>query len=201
MLSHASLLPENKVIQAWYHDNNDTKPPTTPHRPFPDEPVSLAFLATMGVELTYMTLPPPNDVDLHMARLCEERQYKHHDQLTLSFETDEGGWLPRIYTEHMHPDEEIRYVLEGDAYMDVRDPDDRWIRFHLVPGVLLVVPAGLYHRFTLTTSNRLKVVRLFKNPGGWISIVRDAESDKAACHQAYLEAFRHKDATPKAARE
>ena len=83
---------------------------------------------------------------------------------------------------------DVRYVLDGSGYFDVRDKTDRWIRVEVTKGDLLVLPAGIYHRFTVTTASYSRVLRLFLHDAAvWTSLPRpqDAHPTRAAYLAAY----------------
>lgn len=91
-----------------------------------------------------------------MNSLALERGYKNRDEITVSpvamgdvYETK----VKAFFNEHIHEDEEIRYILDGEGFFDVRAKDDHWVRIKLEKGDLIILPAGIYHRFTTDSNN------------------------------------------------
>ncbi len=102
-------------------------------------------------------MPPssPSSAD-QVEHLARTRNYANRDEITVSSAAMGAVYEDKIktfYDEHMHEDEEIRYILKGTGYFDVRDAEDKWLRIQAAPGDLLILPAGIYHRFTVDEQN------------------------------------------------
>lgn len=110
-------------------------------------------------------------------RLKAERGYVEQDIIELQPDTPNLDALcAKFVGEHLHTDDEVRYVLEGEGIFDLRSQDDRWMRVTVEPGDLLVVPAKLHHRFLLTERKHIRCVRLFKDSSGWVPQYRHASA-------------------------
>ena len=78
-------------------------------------------------------------------------------------------------------------MIDGSGYFDVRDINEEWIRILVEPGDLIVLPAGIYHRFTLDTKDYIKVIRLFVGEPVWKAHNRgDDGVDQMPCRGEYL---------------
>ncbi|KAF4352868.1 hypothetical protein CsatB_026246 [Cannabis sativa] len=167
------------AMEAWFMDDSNEHP-RLPHRLNPKELLPLDKLAELGV--LYWHLNPKNyENDEELRHIRETRGYNYMDLIDIRPEKLENyeEKLKNFYTEHIHGDEEVRYCLEGSGYFDVRDKEDRWIRIWIKAGDLIILPAGIYHRFTLDTSNYIKLMRLFIGEPVWTAYNRPQEEHPA----------------------
>lgn len=148
------------------------------------KPVDPSYLASLGV--LYSNHPDLSTVDV----LAKQRDYKNRDEITVSPTAMGDVYEDKVksfFNEHLHEDEEIRYVRDGAGYFDVRSEGDDWVRIRLEKDDLIILPAGIYHRFTTDQDNYIKAMRLFKDEPKWTPLNRGAETDVNQHRKAYLE--------------
>lgn len=101
--------------------------------------------------------------------LKAERGYVAQDEVALWPEMPNlPAILDKFRPEHLHDDDEVRFVLSGEGVFDIRSTGDRWMRVEVSAGDLIVVPSGRNHRFFLTDSKAIRCVRLFQDTAGWV---------------------------------
>jgi 1,2-dihydroxy-3-keto-5-methylthiopentene dioxygenase len=112
---------------------------------------------------------PEPDYEAELRALAEAAGYVERDIVELTPQTPNlDAICAKFATEHLHTDDEVRFVLAGEGVFDIRDDDDRWMRVTVEPGDLIVVPKDRYHRFFLTDRNHIRCVRLFQDSAGWV---------------------------------
>lgn len=171
-------------MRAYYHDNADGDV-RLPHDT--GKSVDEQQLKDIGVLAFHF-----DDIE-GVNGLAKERKYVSRDEVTITPQGMGGEEIYQqklkiFYAEHLHEDEEIRYILDGDGYFDVRSDSDDWIRVHLEKGDMLILPAGIYHRFTLSDKDYIKTMRLFQEEPKWIPHNRPC--DENDYRVKYLESIR-----------
>jgi len=161
-------------MRAYFYDNSDSDP-REPHEHLTT--VTPEELRNVGV--LYWRLDGDDYLD-KINNIAKERNYKCRDEINVSKEGLGDSYESKLkifFQEHLHEDEEIRYILDGSGYFDVRDLLDRWIRIAVTKGDLIVLPAGIYHRFIVDTNDYIKAMRLFKEEPKWTPINRPADDN------------------------
>ncbi|KAK3906339.1 Acireductone dioxygenase [Staphylotrichum tortipilum] len=148
--------------------------------------LSPSDLEALGV--LYFQIPTVAGVDA----LAAERGYRNRDEITVSPDAMGAVYEDKVksfFAEHLHEDEEIRYVRGGRGYFDVRDKGDQWVRIALEKDDLIILPAGIYHRFTTDETNFIQAMRLFKDEPKWTPLNRSEDLDTNQHRKEYVSEF------------
>eukprot|EP01060_Flectonema_neradi_P019767 TRINITY_DN2715_c0_g1_i1.p1 TRINITY_DN2715_c0_g1~~TRINITY_DN2715_c0_g1_i1.p1 ORF type:complete len:289 (+),score=53.95 TRINITY_DN2715_c0_g1_i1:47-868(+) len=184
-----SVLDEKTVqgscMKAWHLDNKSsasafTRNSIRPGKRLDLPSVTLRELKGLGVSYWKVNL---NDFSI-VNQMCKEHNYKHLDEVKLHQTTKDEGTLEKWFTEHFNADHQLRLVIEGSMFVDVRSKEDTWIRMHLLPGDFITILPGIYYRETLDEDDYVWVMRLLRDSGRWIPLPR---SENNTTHPARLE--------------
>ncbi|XP_024372627.1 uncharacterized protein [Physcomitrium patens] len=175
-------------IKAWYYNPSDA-PPSEPHQYSPNRDVSTDHLQKLGV-LTWTQIETDQfENNRFLNKIKTVRGYNYEEVLTVAPEA-----LPnfeentkKFFMEHLHDHEEIRFILDGVGYEDVRDYDGQWIRIEIKKGDLIVLPPGMYHRFTLDKNQYLKALLLYQGTPTRIQFEKNPETDIMEVRLDYVQ--------------
>ncbi|XP_029451654.1 1,2-dihydroxy-3-keto-5-methylthiopentene dioxygenase isoform X1 [Rhinatrema bivittatum] len=163
------------MVEAWYMDESP-EDQRRPHRQRPNRPVSVEELQQLGV-CSWKLDADNYETDPELAQIRKEQNYSWMDIITIHKDKlpNYEEKIKIFYEEHLHLDDEIRYILDGSGYFDVRDKEDKWIRIYMEKGDMITLPAGIYHRFTLDENDYVKAMRLFVGDPVWTPYNRPAD--------------------------
>ncbi|KAH9052652.1 1,2-dihydroxy-3-keto-5-methylthiopentene dioxygenase [Lactarius vividus] len=118
------------------------------------------------------------------------RPYPHHYPFG-----HRGRWetvVDKLANECGWDNRDTTYVTKeglGDYFERMHDkfftelyPTDRWIRVRVLPGVFIIIPAGIYHRFTLDGLNQGEFQ--------YFSRVRGLKTDASPFCYRYLDSLK-----------
>lgn len=194
--------PDSEWPEAWVMNQGEIDDQMAENRLDPNVPFSVAQLRELGISYWKMdaesyTYPvksvpwdPKDATDPKLQQLRDDRGYSYADIITVHPDHlpayDEK--LKSFFEEHIHDAEEIRYILGGSGYFDVRDKEDKWIRIHVKKGDLMTLPEGIYHRFTCDKQNLIHAMRLFVGQPIWTPFNRP-DCDDHPSRKKYVEVF------------
>ena len=119
--------------------------------------------------VTYLQLPTEESTyKPPLEKIMGENGYVTMDQVKMWADMPNFQALcDKFVGEHLHTDDEVRFVLDGSGVFEIRSNDDRWMKILVEQKDYISVPANRFHRFYLTDEKKIHCVRLFKDQTGW----------------------------------
>ncbi len=134
--------------------------------------VTASELKSNGIDYEHLAL---DHYQAGLDAIKAKHGYVTQDVIELTPETANlPAILAKFDKEHLHTDDEVRFVLAGAGIFDIRSIDDKWMRVEVFSGDYISVPKDRYHRFFCTDENFIRCVRLFKDTSGWTPLYRAA---------------------------
>lgn len=105
-----------------------------------------------------------------VSSISARRGYQAADVISLWPTTpDLDVLLAKFNREHIHSEDEVRFVVSGRGVFTVRDVDGDLWDFEVHPGDLLAVPESKQHWFELCDDRHIQCIRLFTDKAGWVA--------------------------------
>lgn len=194
--------PDESWPEAWYMmDDGTYDDQKCENRLTPNKPATVRGLRDLGIsywkmdadsfEYPVKAIPwdPKDAADPKLMAIRDKRGYSYADIISVKPDLLPGydEKIKAFFEEHIHDAEEIRYILDGSGYFDIRDVDDKWIRIHIKKGDLMTLPEGCYHRFTCDSDDFIQAMRLFVGQPVWTPFNRPQEDHPS--RRYYVETY------------
>ncbi|KAL4078059.1 1,2-dihydroxy-3-keto-5-methylthiopentene dioxygenase [Scleroderma citrinum] len=176
-------------LTCYYLDDSPADP-RLPH----DSGIPVDYAKVLALGVVHKNIPvSPDGKYEEVDVIMNERGYHYRDFVTLNKEALGDALentIDGFYEEHMHEFEESRYILTGYGYWDIREhPTETWIRFKVGPGDLVILPPGMFHRFTLDEKSDLSSMRMFLHEPCRQALLRGEKAEKSPYRVNYLKSI------------
>ena len=116
-----------------------------------------------------------SDYQSELDRIKKSWGYNSQDVVELKPQTPNlEAICAKFDKEHLHTDDEVRFILSGEGVFDIRSKDDRWMHVFVEKGDFIRVPSDRNHLFYLSGMKHIRCVRLFKENPSWTPVYREA---------------------------
>lgn len=108
-------------------------------------------------------------LDGYFQHLQRTLGYQSRDLIVLHPEIPQlEAMLAKFAQIHTHSDDEVRYVIAGEAIFGFVRPDGSQVELTIQPEEYINIPSGTEHWFELTPTKGVKAVRYFISTEGWV---------------------------------
>lgn len=108
-------------------------------------------------------------LDGYFVQLQQTAGYQSRDLIVLHPGVPNlDGLLAKFDQIHTHADDEVRYIIDGEAIFGFVRPDGSQVELTVQKEEYINVPANTEHWFYLTSARRVKAVRYFISTEGWV---------------------------------
>lgn len=85
----------------------------------------------------------------------------------------------KFLSEHTHSEDEVRFFVDGEGHFFFHLPDSKEV-FKLLceKGDFISVPKGYTHWFDLAPKYRVKAIRVFQSPDGWVANYTNSQKER-----------------------
>ncbi|MFL6335046.1 MAG: 1,2-dihydroxy-3-keto-5-methylthiopentene dioxygenase [Pyrinomonadaceae bacterium] len=87
--------------------------------------------------------------------------------------------LAKFRREHWHDEDEVRFVVSGRGVFHLNPAQGPLTSVETGPGDLISVPSGTRHWFDLCADRRIRAIRLFREPAGWVPRYTDSGAEQS----------------------
>ncbi|MCP3982044.1 MAG: cupin domain-containing protein [bacterium] len=117
--------------------------------------------------------------DEPIGKLKAEGGYTTADVIDVSPQTPNlQAMLDKFSKEHWHDEDEVRFIVRGRGIFHIHPRnDDAVFRIQVEAGDMINVPRGTLHWFDLCDESRIRCIRLFQDPAGWLPHYTDSGED------------------------